>query len=277
MTPSTVLSQQLLSYRHHIEEKIRESIPHLGQKTALRDACEYALLNGGKRFRPAIVMMVAEALNLGCQATEAALAVEYFHCASLIADDLPCMDNDDMRRDKPSLHKVYGESVALLTTYALIAKGYDFLAINAQSLEEGNHVLGYALINTVKNTGIHGATGGQFLDLFPPDQSEQSLSFTLGWLYGGGDVARLPQVTATATHFGMAFQIADDLQDIAQDTQNNRVVNLATCCGKVTAFERLKDELTQYRKLLVELNIATESLLGLADLISETMSDNSER
>ena len=72
--------------------------------------------------------MVADGLKQGCDVTSAALAIEYFHTASLIADDLPCMDDDDTRRNRPSVHKVYGEATALLASYALIAAGYGAIA-----------------------------------------------------------------------------------------------------------------------------------------------------
>src|SRR5689334_6318506 len=111
-------------HRDRIEQEIARSILCFGEKTKLRDACEYAITNGGKRFRPLIVLLIAEALGNGLNVYEAALSVEFFHTSSLIADDLPCMDNDDERRDKPSTHKVYGESIALLASYALITAAF---------------------------------------------------------------------------------------------------------------------------------------------------------
>ena len=115
-------SSHFFFYRDKIEQEIAKSIVAFGEKTKLRDACEYALTNGGKRFRPLIVLLIAEALGHGMNVYPSALSVEFFHTASLIADDLPCMDNDDERREKPSLHKVYGESIALLASYALITQ-----------------------------------------------------------------------------------------------------------------------------------------------------------
>ena len=121
---NNVLLSLFTSYQQEFEILVRKFAKHeLGGATKLREACEYALTNGGKRFRPILLMMTAKAANGSVDVGYAALAVELFHTASLVADDLPCMDNDDMRRDKPSLHKVYGEGVALLVTYALIAAG----------------------------------------------------------------------------------------------------------------------------------------------------------
>jgi len=95
---SKMRSSHFFLHLDRIEQEIARSILSFGEKTKLRDACEYALTNGGKRFRPLIVLLIAEGLGKGLNVSEAALSVEFFHTASLIADDLPCMDNDDERR-----------------------------------------------------------------------------------------------------------------------------------------------------------------------------------
>lgn len=283
------------SYKKEIEEKIKQSLEDFGAKTELRNACQYALMSGGKRFRPAIVFMVAEALGFGFNVSDAALAVEYFHCASLIADDLPCMDNDDTRREKPSLHKVYGEAIALLTTYALIAAGYERLQRNTatliqnHALEESisNRICVLALANTTHNTGILGATGGQFLDLFPPQSSVDmalqtircktislfEISFVLGWLYGGGEPSLLDKVKQLAYHFGLAFQVADDLHDLKQDAQNNRTMNMAILVGKEESLALVKEEMNHYFQLLSQLKLDVPSMQGLGSLVLNQIHD----
>ncbi|MBU6446236.1 MAG: polyprenyl synthetase family protein, partial [Verrucomicrobia bacterium] len=144
----------------------------MGEKNTLRDACEYALRGGGKRLRPTIVLMIAEALGFGADAMPAALSVEFFHTASLIADDLPCMDNDDVRRNRPSLHKVFGESAAILASYALIAEGYGGIYRNSGNNPKAAVI---CLEAATRCAGISGATGGQFLDLYPPDFSFETV------------------------------------------------------------------------------------------------------
>jgi geranylgeranyl diphosphate synthase type II len=133
MTTQTIkaTSSNFFFHKDRIEKEIAKSILCFGEKTKLRDACEYALTNGGKRVRPLIVLLVGEALGNGLEVHEAALAVEFFHTASLIVDDLPSMDNDDERRDKPSLHKVYGEAIAILASYALMTGGFEKIQKNA--------------------------------------------------------------------------------------------------------------------------------------------------
>lgn len=284
------LAQILLPYQHSIEKALRENISQLGPKNSVRDACEYALINGGKRFRPSLVLMIAKALNFGADVFPAAIGIEYFHTASLIADDLPCMDNDDERRNKPATHRVYGESTALLATYALIAAGYACLAQNARLIKnsnhpfssESNHLCVLALENATFNTGLQGATGGQLMDLSPPNLSLEVLrevihkktvtlfeiSFVLGWLFGGGDAAGLDLVKKCAAHFGMAFQIADDIDDRAQDIANNHPLNIANVIGLEDAKRMFHEEMKLFHLTLSELKLNRGDLLDLASLLS---------
>lgn len=277
-------------YQQLIEQELRKNIEQLGPKNPLRDACEYALLNGGKRFRPALVLIIAKTLGYEINVVQAAMGIELFHTASLIADDLPCMDNDDKRRNKPTVHRVYGESVALLATYALISAGYACLAKNAQTIkdsahpfaQQSDHLCVLALENTTFNTGLCGATGGQFLDLVPPNLSVAVLkevihkktvtlfeiSFVLGWLFGGGELAQLDLVKKSADHFGMAFQIADDIDDMAQDLSHNHPMNIANVLGKERAKQMFHEEMKQFNQTLTELNINQGDLQALARLLA---------
>lgn len=283
----------LSKYKQHVDALLQERIDALGGGSLLRDACGYALINGGKRVRPVIVLMIAEALDFRADVTDAALAIEYFHTASLVADDLPCMDDDDERRQKPSLHKVYGDATALLVSYALIAAGYECLAKNAEKLrlssqpfsQNSDRICTLALENATYNTGLNGATGGQFLDVFPPDLALATLrevihkktvslfeiSFVFGWLYGGGNVEHLPTVKKAASHFGMAFQMADDLGDIEQDIVNGRKVNLANVCGKLAVQQMFHEEIRLYLSTLQELNLDSEPLRHLAQALDASL------
>ena len=224
---------QFFHHRDKIEQEIAKSIAFLGEKSKLRDAIEYALTNGGKRFRPLIVLMIAEGIGKGYNVYDAALCVEFFHTASLIADDLPCMDNDDERRNKPTLHKVYGETIALLASYCLITAAFEKIHQNAKVMKDyGIEYADTACLMALKTAtecgGLNGATGGQFMDIFPPSITlgvvKQviyqktvtlfELSFVLGWIFGGGDLNQVHLLKKAAYHIGMAFQIADDLGDV---------------------------------------------------------------
>ncbi len=276
-------------HRDRIEQEIAKSILCFGEKTKLRDACEYALTTGGKRFRPLIVILVAEALGNGLSVYESALSVEFFHTASLIADDLPCMDNDDERREKPSLHKVYGEAIALLASYALITAAFEKIHSNAIVMHQAgapfshfsDHACTLALESATHCAGIIGATGGQFLDLFPPNQSLDTVkqviykktvtlfevSFVFGWLFGGGDVSRLEKVKKAAYHFGMAFQTADDLGDMLQDEKKQREMSIARLIGKDRALMLFDEEMRHLRKELQDLGILTPSFEKMCDIL----------
>lgn len=270
------------SYQELIESKIKEKIKRFPKTGPLKEACEYALLNGGKRFRPALVFMIAEALGNNKEVTEAALAIEYFHTASLIADDLPCMDNDDERRNKPTVHKIYGEAIALLASYALIAEGYGAISacLPENKQDEDFKRIVMALENATFNTGLFGATGGQFLDIFPPDLSMDTIreiihkktislfeiAFVFGWLFGGGDLNKLSLVKTCASHFGMAFQIVDDLGDVEQDLKNGRKINVAEIFGIETAKQLFFEEISGYQSALIDLKIDSPALIALASL-----------
>ncbi len=223
-------------------KEIQKYIRSFKEKNQLQKAVSYALLSGGKRLRPLIVLLIAESVNKKAPVMPSALAVEFFHTASLIADDLPCMDNDAKRRNKPSLHKKFGESTAILASYALISAGYSMLFENAKLLSQkkiisenqAHFLCSQALKQVSEIAGINGAVGGQFLDLYPPSLKETTvlkiiekktamlfeLSFGLGFLFGGGDLKFLKVVKTCGSHLGMAFQLADDLHDLKQDKKN---------------------------------------------------------
>lgn len=280
----TSLIEIVAPYQREIEFALKERESIFGSPSPLQKACLYALQEGGKRFRPALVMLIARALPEELDVTEAALAVEYFHTASLIADDLPSMDNDLERRGKPSAHVVFGEAVALLASYALIAAGYQAIGKNSELLQVAGRKNAYeigikALAQAAQNTGIQGATGGQYIDLFPIAEdgvtykeailkktvSLFELSMALGWLFGGGDLSLLPKVQQTAFHFGMAFQIADDFQDLEKDQSEKHSMNAVNLFGRKEASHMLERGIQSYLKCLSDLKLDTLELTSLAD------------
>lgn len=286
------------AHRDKIEQEIAKSILSLGEKTKLRDACEYALKSGGKRFRPLLVLLVSEALGNNLNVLDAALSVEFFHTASLIVDDLPCMDNEEERRSQPTLHKIYGESIALLSSYALICAAFEKIHTNTMRMREAESPFReaadaagiLALEYATRCAGISGATGGQFYDIFPPNLSLETLrqviyqktvtlfevSFVFGWLFGGGESYRIEQVKKSAYHFGMAFQIADDLGDLAQDEKNQREINLAKHIGKERAYAVFEEELKFFKITLMELGLDTPSFKKMCDMLQQLAVRNFE-
>lgn len=263
-------------YRSQIEKELVRSIEQLGEKNELRDAVEYALLNGGKRLRPILVLMIAESLGKGFDVMPAALSVEFFHTASLVADDLPCMDNDDFRRNRPSLHKAFGESAAILASYALIAEGYGGIYRNSQNYPEAAVI---CLEAATRCAGINGATGGQFFDLHPPSHSLETIqkiiyqktvtlfeiSFVFGWVFGGGELRRLDEVKLCAYHLGLAFQTADDLLDRSEDSR----INMAIAVGARQAENIFLSELNAFVSSLKALEIWNPAFQELVETLSQ--------
>jgi geranylgeranyl diphosphate synthase type II len=200
------------------------------------------------------------------------------------------MDNDDERRNRPSLHRAFEESIALLASYTFIASGYEGIYKNGQRMkmdsrfaDKADRTTILALDVATRCAGIFGATNGQFLDLFPPDRSLETIqkiivqktvtlfqiSFSFGWLFGGGDHTLLKNVEQVAFHLGMAFQIADDLQDEGQDDSHSCKINIASAIGRQAAHELFDEEMEKFERGLKELGIwngdfekATEYLMG---------------
>ncbi len=267
-------------YRSYIDEELSRFIGQMGEKNKLRDACEYALLNGGKRLRPILVLIIADALGCRFDTMPVALSVEFFHTASLIADDLPCMDDDSMRRNRPSLHKVFGESIAILASYALIAEGYGGIYRNSRKNRSADVIL--CLEAATRCAGINGATNGQFLDLFPPDSSLDTvkkiifqktvtlfeISFVFGWVFGGGDPESLPKVRKCAYHLGMAFQVADDLIDDLQDLAQKSPINIAAAHGREGAMRLFEEEKVSFVGDLKKLGLWTKSFQEVVEFLS---------
>jgi geranylgeranyl diphosphate synthase type II len=264
----------LKDYRERVESSLKEALEEMGPPSRLRDACAYALLGKGKRLRPILVLLIGKALGRS-SIIPAALCVEYFHTASLIADDLPCMDNDSLRRGVPSLHVAFDESVALLASYTLIAAGYGAIYEMSKELKRQNDphadsIAVHCLEVVTRSAGLRGATHGQFLDLFPPDSTLETLlliieqktatlfeiAFLLGWLFGGGDPKRVEEVKKCASYFGVSFQIADDLQDVSQDVAGR--MNLVHALGVNQAKKLFEEAFLKLTDSLKELSLWNE-------------------
>lgn len=290
-TEGKLEASRLYFFKDIVEKELAKALSTFGEKTKLRDACEYSLKSGGKRMRPLIVMMVADGLGHGLDVTEAALATEFFHTSSLIADDLPCMDNDDERRNQPTVHKEFGETVALLASYALITAGFEWITKNGKTMRlaptpfslVADRVCSVAVDHSARLAGISGATGGQFLDLFPTGDGYEMLkktiylktvtlfemSFLCGWLFGGGEVEKLAEVKAVAYHCGMAFQLADDLGDQKQDADKSCESNAALLLGKERAHALFEQEMARFKEGARDLGIWTPSFEKLMNLIKQ--------
>lgn len=263
----------LQPYKIRFEKSLPAAFERFGPENKVKEAMCYALQGDAKRFRPALVYMVAEALQTGVDVTNVALTAEYFHTASLVADDLPCMDNDDYRRGRLTTHKVYGEAIALLASYAIISSGFDEIALNEGSPE----TVRLGIKQAAKFMGNSGLIGGQCNDLFPSTIDRQEylkivegktsalfdLALSLGWLFGKGAVEKLPIVHTAAHHFGIMFQIIDDLDDMQQDKMINKL-NFANFFGIEEAISTVQTSMSHFESALQALQLQSEALTLLS-------------
>lgn len=205
---------------------------YLPEKAQIGQAARYSLLGGGKRVR-AVLTLAACALD-GAPATQAldyACALEMLHCYSLIHDDLPCMDNDDFRRGRPSCHKQFGESTALLAADALVTAAFEVIANSELTAE--SRVQAAAIL--AKAGGARGMLYGQELDKTyeTAAATEQQLlelhahktgalivaSTELGCAAAGTPLAIRQAVAKYAAEVGLVFQIVDDILDVTSTTE----------------------------------------------------------
>ena len=251
------LPAALENRRRDVEDALLRVLPGEGaEPSALVAAMRYSVLAGGKRLRP--LLFLAGAGSCGAErlpgdALDAAVALELLHTYSLIHDDLPCMDDDALRRGRPTCHVVYGEATALLAGDALQTLGFELLATrpagDAHAARRAR-----AVAWTAAAIGVAGMAGGQALDLAaagkPVPEPERAgllrrihslktgrlirLSLELGALHAGADETRLLRVGRYGDALGLLFQIADDLLDVTQTS-----ATLGKTAGKDVAQDKL--------------------------------------
>ena len=241
-----------------VDEHLRNALNLAdGCPPALLEALRYGLLAPGKRLRPILVMMAAEACG-GCdsEAMPAACAVEMVHAYSLIHDDLPAMDDDDLRRGQPTCHKKFGEALAILAGDALLTLAFQVLAKGYPPATAAGCCRQLAI-----GAGAAGMVGGQVLDLAQETADQESNGnleqletihatktaalfraclqlgawSVLGEKPGGPDPAILENLDGFGQCFGMLFQITDDLLDVESTTaETGKRVQKDAARGKLT-------------------------------------------
>ncbi len=199
----------------------------------IHKAMRYSLFAGGKRLRPVLTLAAAEACGGAvAAATPAACAVECIHTYSLIHDDLPCMDDDDLRRGRPTSHKVFGEGVAVLAGDGLLTIAFEILARAAPTPRYSTAALIRELASA---SGSQWLIGGQVADLEGEGQKLTgpqlqyihrcktaallTASIRLGAMSAHASPVRLAALTAFGQALGLAFQVIDDILDVTQTTE----------------------------------------------------------
>ncbi|GMH14734.1 hypothetical protein Nepgr_016575 [Nepenthes gracilis] len=228
----------------------------LSHPMRIYEAMRYSLLAGGKRVRPVLCIAACEIVG-GDQSTAmpAACAVEMIHTMSLIHDDLPCVDNDDLRRGKPTNHRVFGEDVAVLAGDVLLALAFEHIAASATGVPPSRviRVIG----ELAKAIGVEGLAAGQAVDLHSEGVGNVELeqlefihihktaklleaAVVSGAILGGGSDDEVEKLRKFARCIGLLFQVVDDLLDVTKSSQE---------LGKTAGKDLVANKVT-YPKLL---------------------------
>lgn len=231
MNTHTPFSEWLSVVQTRVESKLDQHL-QFEHSDSVVDAMRYSTLNGGKRLRPALIYAIAEAFDKPFESVDdIACAIEMIHAYSLIHDDLPAMDDDDLRRGKPSCHKQFNEAIAILAGDALQTRAFEILAESKQiSPETALH----AIKTIAYNAGAQGMILGQSLDLQSENQTlniEQLTQLhtckTSALFEASANLASFEGLLPTqrwglmtfARKLGLAFQIQDDILDVTQDSK----------------------------------------------------------
>lgn len=233
-TPSTKEEFEAMfkAYREYFEEHLKtvcNSFCDSGAKyKALYDAAAYSLEAGGKRIRPVLAFEMCRVCGGDpSDALPAAIAIEMIHTFSLIHDDLPCMDNDDMRRGRPSCHKAHGEAVALLAGDALTAYAGKIICDSSLSADRKaamiqvlyDRTIGMIEGQTIDIDGNFDTLDG-LISMYEMKTSELlTAACVMGCIAAGADKKKISAATAYAHDLGLAFQIVDDILDVTSTSE----------------------------------------------------------
>jgi geranylgeranyl diphosphate synthase type II len=288
--PEIDVSALLHRHAHEVTSYLKQVLTRYPEAPRrLMEAVEYSLMAGGKRLRPTLVLeSFAACAKKGTAPSPAALsaagAMELIHTFSLVHDDLPAMDDDDLRRGRPTNHKVFGQAMAILAGDAMTTMAFEIIAIDADP-----RVAPMLVRELAQASGPAGMIGGQVLDMAGENQSiklEQlqhvhrmktgallTTSCRMGAIAAGADEAKLQSITDFGRHMGLAFQIIDDILDVTSTREQlGKATNKDASRGKNTypsllGLEASRTEATRQRDAaLAALDALDESADGLREL-----------
>ncbi len=276
-----------------IEGRLTELIKQVKSPEELKKAMDYSLQAGGKRIRPLYTLAVLEELNMKNEdALTVACTIEMIHTYSLIHDDLPSMDNDDLRRGKPTNHVVFGEALAILAGDALVTLAFGIIA-RCQNLTSMQKV---QLIDQLSYAaGAEGMVGGQVLDILSEGKSltieeleevhtNKTGALLLFSVLAGGIIANadeniLAALEKYAYHIGLAFQIQDDILDIEGTseqlgkTAGKDILSEKNTYPSILTLPGAKEQLQTQYKLAIQaldtVNLGNGLLVELANYITK--------
>ena len=248
--PSFDLDSYLQTQVERVENLLRSRSDEMGVNVPPRllESMRYSLLAGGKRLRPVLCLAFAEAVlkqsSVPRMVEDCACALEYIHTYSLVHDDLPSMDNDDMRRGRPTNHKVYGEAMAILAGDSLLTDAFALVAGGPEP------VRGVLCRELAMGSGSAGMVGGQVLDIAEDRPAHIDYitrmhrlktgaliraACRMGVLSAGGDADALARADIYGDSVGLAFQIADDVLDVTGDASSmGKPVGADAAAGRFT-------------------------------------------
>ncbi|MDN3378983.1 MULTISPECIES: (2E,6E)-farnesyl diphosphate synthase [unclassified Pseudoalteromonas] len=291
-----LIKQQIKSARQDVEATLNQYFSQpLDTEDSIKEATHYGILNGGKRIRPFLVYATGEMLGANKQDLDIlAAAIECIHSYSLVHDDLPAMDDDELRRGRPTCHIVYGEAHAILAGDALQTLAFDLIANHEFKIPANQQVKMIAALS--KASGIEGMVGGQALDIAATDQAINlaalerihklktgallNCAITFGALSAPSvNEQTLAQLTIFGNAIGLAFQVQDDILDVEGDTftlgkpqGSDIAANKATypaLLGLAGAKQKAQQLLNQALDALAKIDADTKQLENLAKYIVE--------
>ncbi|MBE7039179.1 MAG: polyprenyl synthetase family protein [Ruminococcaceae bacterium] len=238
---------------------------------AIYEAMKYSLLSGGKRIRPVLTLSCCELFGGGEEVMPFACALEMIHAYSLIHDDLPCMDNDDLRRGKPTNHVVYGEAMALLAGDGLLTRAFEVALTNSELLP---NITVDALKLLSAAAGTEGMIGGQVIDMESEEKDIDSVTLMtmhlhktgalimaaakIGALIGGATKEDILKMESFSRYLGIAFQIKDDILDVEGNEEllgkpvGSDKINHKTTFVTLYGIEQAKKMLEDYTLKAIE-------------------------
>ncbi len=235
------MKESYQEYLDIIEDSLTDYLPRIDEKSkTLRNAMEYSLTAGGKRLRPVLLLSSAEFAGIDSRAAlPYALAIEFIHTYSLIHDDLPAMDDDELRRGKPTNHKVFGEAMAILAGDGLLNSAFEIMSKDLMMHFDNKEALIRrikAMHVIAKAAGVQGMIGGQATDV--ENESVEVSSDTLEYIHHNKTAALIVaavkaglylgdakddmiyKMVSYAENLGLAFQIADDILDVKGNSES---------------------------------------------------------
>lgn len=276
-----------------LEQRLTEYVQQLEIPAQLQEAMIYSLQAGGKRLRPMLLFATVEGFGESFKESLAvACAIEMIHTYSLIHDDLPAMDNDDLRRGKPTNHKVFGEATAILAGDALLTFAFQVIATMSVTSVDSSQKL-RLILELAKAAGPEGMVGGQAADMEGENKqltlseleyihhhkTGDLLSYAIiaGAILGKASEKDVENLRLFAKHLGLAFQIKDDILDIEGSEENlgkpvgsdisNEKSTYPKLLGLDGAKNKLDNHISQAKEYLYNVSINSENLELLVDYI----------